>query len=914
MKASRSRRAVRPPSAREALFKSLLREGFAFATDTSSIVRPDGTEAPWMLDTLGLTLQAEGARLAAQALLELMAPLEGTQLATLGTTAIPIVDALVRESGGKYRGLLVRKALETHGTRRRIEGRPDPASPVILVDDSIASGNSMGSCLEHVREAGLEVEAAVCLVRFGWSGTSYLHELGVPVYSVFDLDDDFGGRLPELEILSSNPSRDFPAYDWANAKAIDGLPPSALARLVMTEYLETGRVLQPPARLDRTYDARGGAWVSLRELSDPLERPARGGFVTLPGERAIATPESVVRAAVATAETLRAKTTVGQAVLDRCGVAVTFFGPLGRCEVGELDESKDGVFVRSSVRMGVLGGALPRMPAVRGAWRLYAHAGFRNAQLLPGEPHEVLRHTVTKHVEPGVDWPEAGAPVGPRPESTEAVGGPWARAAHAHVRRALGDAVKVPPAPPMPAGVGGIFVTAWRDGAVLGCAGAPKLEGGLDEALASFAGAVVADRRFSASTSSGALAVGVSFLRPEAVVGEASPEGVAATLRLGEQALELRQGEVTAVLLPQVVSSHGLDATGFAQLLLDKSGLSRPPFHWSRHDCTSWVLDAQGVRRLLHGLPERVVPVEPFAARRARLLKVWKAALVRLHRPGGAPIASYDPFLDEATVEAHPARLAHSAWVKARLGLRKEAQADLRRVDRHDADASPLRLLAAVALGDRKVAMPLARALAARQGPTGGLGTSAFGHGQGLLALLTAARAGVHPWPADAERRAFAWAGRRLRNAIEWPWVCWLGQALAVSRRPATEVAPLAHALVGWAVPFQSEATGGYLDGEQPDAGAGATTAAWAEGLAALARAARRFGDPSLETLAATSVARAFEFLESLTLHPEQCTVVPGPDSAVGTLRTSELRAECRLDFVQHAINAALWSGADRSL
>ena len=63
----------------------------------------DGGSARWMLYSLGFSLTGAGAQLAARAMLERLEGFEGRQLATYGTTGIPLMQSIILASGGRYR-------------------------------------------------------------------------------------------------------------------------------------------------------------------------------------------------------------------------------------------------------------------------------------------------------------------------------------------------------------------------------------------------------------------------------------------------------------------------------------------------------------------------------------------------------------------------------------------------------------------------------------------------------------------------------------------------------------------------------------------------------------------------------------------------------------------------------------------
>src|SRR5258708_33264075 len=146
----------------------LRRAAILHRTSTQPVLSRDGTSARWMLDSLAVTLSPRGGELAGQCLLELLKRFDGRQIATYGLTAVPILQTCVLQSGGRYRGLLIRRERKQHGSLKLIEGPIDPDEPTILLDDSISSGMSMEEGTERLEQAGLRVEGGIGLVRFCW--------------------------------------------------------------------------------------------------------------------------------------------------------------------------------------------------------------------------------------------------------------------------------------------------------------------------------------------------------------------------------------------------------------------------------------------------------------------------------------------------------------------------------------------------------------------------------------------------------------------------------------------------------------------------------------------------------------------------------------------------------------------------
>src|SRR6185503_16863212 len=157
-------------AARAELLDLLQRSGILYRCETQPILSRDGASARWMLDSLAVTLSPRGAELAGRCLLELLKRFDGRQIATYGLTGVPILQSCILQSGGRLRGLLVRKERKKHGSLKLIEGPLDPGEPTVLLDDSISSGMSMEEATERLEQAGLRVEGGIGLVRFGWYG------------------------------------------------------------------------------------------------------------------------------------------------------------------------------------------------------------------------------------------------------------------------------------------------------------------------------------------------------------------------------------------------------------------------------------------------------------------------------------------------------------------------------------------------------------------------------------------------------------------------------------------------------------------------------------------------------------------------------------------------------------------------
>ena len=926
---------------RAELFELLRRDGILYRSETQPIVSRDGSSGRWMLDSLCVSLTPRGGELAARCLLRLLEQFEGRQLATYGLIGVPLLEGCILHGGGRYRGALVRKERKAHGSLKLIEGQLDLSEPVIVVDDSVSSGYSMAACVRTLEEAGFQVEGGVCLVRFDYGrGTAKMVERGYKMSALFDVHEDFLRHMDGEVAYPLNPTKKPGPLPLSTRQARPGLHPATLARDAIAEYLRSGTVLAAPPTLDRAYDGAGGCWVSLRRRSNVHDRPARSGFWHFPREERGTVAGDVVLAAVQAARQLARDQPDPLRALDECAIAVTFFSALEECTVGELDNDRYGIVVRSIERPPSMGGALPRMPGIANEWQQFVHAWRNNARLFPHEPYRLYRHDVEKVVEPGATWQPTGTPA-PRQEpwhQDRSVLGPLATRARALVLEALGAKASGGGAAtgrkrlgPLPAEAVAAFVTVYANGRLVGCAGGRL--GELEASLRACAVAATSDPRFDRPRAGDAVAVSVSVLFNRHEIGNAAPEWVVRPARFAEQALEVRQGDRHGMLLPFVAVTGNLSPLQYVREVVDKAGITRPPYHWTRYDCATWLADGATVSKMEHGLPQGA-PAPTARAQLERLRRLLVAYTRRHHVAKGTPAGRYEVFADRLrTGGLTPDRLAYGAWVKARASLRAEARDDVRRLERG------LRKDGWIRLGGHRPSISelafllLARAeLAAAKAPQRELAAKLWGQidlhgrftthrdpeptdtayqdyapGQALLALATAAERGATEVDDDAVRRALRHYRMRFRQNHHWGAVAWLTQAFVAWGRVLDDDAltGFAYEVADWALQFQSQKSGGFLNDHQA-CSPGATTALYLEGLGAVWAAAAADASTARADRYRSACQRGLAFLDRLVYQRRDAAVLPNPAWAVGGIRTALTASEVRIDYVGHALAAVL--------
>jgi orotate phosphoribosyltransferase len=97
--------------------------------------------------------------------------------------AVPLAAMTAVETGLPY--LLVRKAAKEYGTAKRVEGLYEPGQAVCVIEDIVTSGGALLSAVEGLREAGLDVSAAICVVDREEGGGEAIASAGITFASLF---------------------------------------------------------------------------------------------------------------------------------------------------------------------------------------------------------------------------------------------------------------------------------------------------------------------------------------------------------------------------------------------------------------------------------------------------------------------------------------------------------------------------------------------------------------------------------------------------------------------------------------------------------------------------------------------------------------------------------------------------------
>jgi orotate phosphoribosyltransferase len=149
-----------------------------------------GRRSSWYLDKYRFETQPEllrllGDRLAAS--VEECEP-DAVRLAGPALGAVALTASAAMASGLPF--IIVRGETKEYGTGNRIEGPFEAGELVCLVEDVVTSGGALAEAVVALRDVGLEVRNALCVVDREEGGADALARLGVrlrPLYRASEL-------------------------------------------------------------------------------------------------------------------------------------------------------------------------------------------------------------------------------------------------------------------------------------------------------------------------------------------------------------------------------------------------------------------------------------------------------------------------------------------------------------------------------------------------------------------------------------------------------------------------------------------------------------------------------------------------------------------------------------------------------
>jgi orotate phosphoribosyltransferase len=112
---------------------------------------------------------------------------DAVRLAGPALGAVALAASASLASGLQF--VIVRDSAKAYGTANRIEGPFEEGEIVCLIEDVVTSGGALAEAVQALREAGLVVRNAICVVDREEGGADALARLGVRLRSLYRAGD-----------------------------------------------------------------------------------------------------------------------------------------------------------------------------------------------------------------------------------------------------------------------------------------------------------------------------------------------------------------------------------------------------------------------------------------------------------------------------------------------------------------------------------------------------------------------------------------------------------------------------------------------------------------------------------------------------------------------------------------------------
>jgi orotate phosphoribosyltransferase len=174
----------------------LLAELREHALVIGDVTLSSGKRASYYVDARRALLRPAGFLAAGELLAAAAGELGATAVGGPVMAAIPLACAAIAvPQGRELTGFFVRKELKAHGLQRWIEGPVDAGVRCLVVEDTVTTGGSAVAAIERIREQGMEIAGAVCVVdRLAGGGEAIAKAAEAPFRALITIDELYPGR------------------------------------------------------------------------------------------------------------------------------------------------------------------------------------------------------------------------------------------------------------------------------------------------------------------------------------------------------------------------------------------------------------------------------------------------------------------------------------------------------------------------------------------------------------------------------------------------------------------------------------------------------------------------------------------------------------------------------------------------
>lgn len=151
-----------------------------------------GKKAKYYLDGKQVTLDAAGAKLIGEGILDVLGDQLPVAVGGMAIGADPITAAVVTMAGVRglpLKGILIRKEPKGHGLQKYVEGPVSPGDDVVIVEDVVTTGGSSLLAIERAEEFGLKIAGVITIIDRLEGGAAAFAERGYNFTSLLTIRD-----------------------------------------------------------------------------------------------------------------------------------------------------------------------------------------------------------------------------------------------------------------------------------------------------------------------------------------------------------------------------------------------------------------------------------------------------------------------------------------------------------------------------------------------------------------------------------------------------------------------------------------------------------------------------------------------------------------------------------------------------
>jgi orotate phosphoribosyltransferase len=179
-------------TARETLLAQLREHALVIG----DVVLSSGQRASYYVDARRAIMRPEGFRAAGRLIAAEAQEAGAKAVGGPVMAAIPLACAAIAvPEGGDLLGFFVRNERKEHGLQRWVEGPVEAGMSCLVVEDTVTTGGSVVAAIDRIRQEGLEIRGALCLVdRLAGGAEAIAEAADAPFQALVTIDEIYPDR------------------------------------------------------------------------------------------------------------------------------------------------------------------------------------------------------------------------------------------------------------------------------------------------------------------------------------------------------------------------------------------------------------------------------------------------------------------------------------------------------------------------------------------------------------------------------------------------------------------------------------------------------------------------------------------------------------------------------------------------